>query len=251
MTTVRTTPATPPPRLPVRDKAAALGRGWGGVSPMLTRLAAERATGVLVRERGTLHLADGKVVHAESPAAPGAHVLLAAHGTLDAEVWRRALAESAASAAGAADAGNPESAGLAGGAGIVGTGAHRLTGADVVHHAGHAAGRGRAAHPGCPGDVPADRPVRRGVLRARPEQQPGPLPLRHRGRARRPRRRTRRARRRTRQRTVANPAVSTATPSPVPASRIPSRSPPWSARHCGGVTCCTASGRTRCRTRCR
>lgn len=130
MTTVRTTPATPPPRLPVRDKAGALGRGWGGVSPMLTRLAAERATGVLVRERGTLHLADGKVVHAESPAAPGAHVLLAAHGTLDAEVWRRALAESTASAAGAVCAGSPESAGLAG------TGAHRLTGADVVHHAG-------------------------------------------------------------------------------------------------------------------
>lgn len=97
MTAVRTTPTTPPPRLPVRDKAGALGRGWGGVSPMLTRLAAERATGILVRERGTLHLADGKVVHAESPAAPGADVLLAAHGTLDADVWRQALAESVAS----------------------------------------------------------------------------------------------------------------------------------------------------------
>jgi len=124
MTTVKTTPATPPPRLPVRDKAAAMSRGWGGVSPMLTRLAAERATGVLVRERGTLHLADGKVVHAESPAAPGADVLLAAHGTLDAEAWRRALAESA------------ESATDTGSAGTVGTGAHRLTGAEVVHHAG-------------------------------------------------------------------------------------------------------------------
>ena len=118
MTTVRTTPATPPPRLPVRDKAAALGRGWGGVSPMLTRLAAERATGVLVRERGTLHLADGKVVHAESPAAPGADVLLAAHGTLDADVWRQALAESVAST------------------GSAGTGARRLTGAEAVHRAG-------------------------------------------------------------------------------------------------------------------
>ncbi|MFJ9008798.1 hypothetical protein [Streptomyces canus] len=119
MTTVRTTtPATPPPRLPVRDKAAALGRGWGGVSPMLTRLAAERATGILVRERGTLHLADGKVVHAESPAAPGADVLLAAHGTLDPDVWRRALAESVASTGGA------------------GTGARRLTGAEAVHRAG-------------------------------------------------------------------------------------------------------------------
>jgi len=118
MTAVRTTPTTPPPRLPVRDKAAALGRGWGGVSPMLTRLAAERATGVLVRERGTLHLADGKVVHAESPAAPGADVLLAAHGTLDAEVWRQALAESAADTGGA------------------GTGTRRLTGAEAVHRAG-------------------------------------------------------------------------------------------------------------------
>ncbi|MFC8434020.1 hypothetical protein [Streptomyces sp. NPDC057253] len=120
MTTVKT-PATPPPRLPVRDKAAALGRGWGGLSPMLTRLAAERATGVLVRERGALHLADGKVVHAESPAAPGAHVLLAAHGTLDADAWRRALAESAAHAEGPVHAG---------------TGTRRRTGAEVVHHAG-------------------------------------------------------------------------------------------------------------------
>ncbi|MFF0163293.1 hypothetical protein ACFYRY_38050 [Streptomyces sp. NPDC005263] len=90
MTAVRT---TPPPRLPVRDKAAALDRGWGGVSPMLTRLAAERATGVLVRERGTLHLAHGRVVHAESPAAPGLDVLLTASGTLDAGTWRQALTE--------------------------------------------------------------------------------------------------------------------------------------------------------------
>ena len=123
MTTVRATPATPPPRLPVRDKASALDRGWGGVSPMLTRLAAERATGILVRERGTLHLADGKVVHAESPAAPGAHDLLAAHGTLDADAWARALAESAAHAEG------PEHTGA-------GTGTRRRTGAEVVHHAG-------------------------------------------------------------------------------------------------------------------
>ena len=38
---------TPPP-LPVRDKAAARA-----LSPMLNRLAEERATGVLVREHGT------------------------------------------------------------------------------------------------------------------------------------------------------------------------------------------------------
>lgn len=130
MTTVRTTPATPPPRLPVRDKAAALDRGWGGVSPMLTRLAAERATGVLVRERGTLHLADGKVVHAESPAAPGADVLLAAHGTLDADVWRQALAESIAST------------------GSAGTGVRRLTGAEAVHRAGRRLVAGGLLTPG-------------------------------------------------------------------------------------------------------
>ncbi|MFE9442560.1 hypothetical protein ACFYO2_27025 [Streptomyces sp. NPDC006602] len=90
MTAVQT---TPPPRLPVRDKVAARNRGWGGVSPMLARLADERATGVLVRERGTLCLAEGRVVHADSPAAPGLDVLLTAHGTLDAGTWRQALAE--------------------------------------------------------------------------------------------------------------------------------------------------------------
>ncbi|MER5752186.1 transcriptional regulator [Streptomyces sp. NPDC002088] len=86
---------TEPPRLPVRDKAAAregAGGEWaGGLSPMLTRLAAERATGVLVREHGTLHLAEGEVVHAESPYAPGLDVLLTAHGTVDATVWQEAL----------------------------------------------------------------------------------------------------------------------------------------------------------------
>ncbi|MGP4010336.1 transcriptional regulator [Streptomyces sp. 4N124] len=76
MTTVRTSPATPPPRLPVRDRTAADRRAWGGVSPMLSRLADERATGVLLRERGTLHLAEGHVVHAESPSSPGLDALL-------------------------------------------------------------------------------------------------------------------------------------------------------------------------------
>ncbi|MFF1723612.1 hypothetical protein [Streptomyces sviceus] len=130
MTTLPAMSTTPPPRLPVRDKAGALDRGWGGVSPMLTRLAAERATGVLVRERGTLHLADGKVVHAESPAAPGADVLLAAHGTLDADLWRQALAESIASTGGA------------------GTGVRRLTGAEVVHRAGRRLVAGGLLTPG-------------------------------------------------------------------------------------------------------
>ncbi|MFF7446170.1 MULTISPECIES: transcriptional regulator [unclassified Streptomyces] len=90
MTALRT---TPPPRLPVRDKAEAHVRAWGGVSPMLTRLAAERATGVLVRERGTLHLSEGRVVHADSPLAPGLDVLLTARGTLDGDTWRQAVAE--------------------------------------------------------------------------------------------------------------------------------------------------------------
>ncbi|WP_055526728.1 hypothetical protein [Streptomyces graminilatus] len=91
MTTLRTDLTTPPPRLPVRDRAAARQRAWGGVSPMLGRLATERATGVLVRERGSLYLADGEVVHAESPAVPGLDVLLTARGTLDAAGWRDAV----------------------------------------------------------------------------------------------------------------------------------------------------------------
>lgn len=92
MTGVRAAvPPPPPPRLPVRAKSDASDRAWGGVSPMLTRLAAERATGVLVRERGLLHLAEGLVVHAESPSAPGLDLLLTAHGAIDAEEWERAL----------------------------------------------------------------------------------------------------------------------------------------------------------------
>ncbi|MDH6226597.1 hypothetical protein [Streptomyces sp. MJP52] len=83
---------TPPPRLPVRDPSDARQRPWGSVSPMLNRLAAEHATGVLVRERGTLYLSEGRVVHAESPATPGIDVLLTAGGAVDAEGWQRAVA---------------------------------------------------------------------------------------------------------------------------------------------------------------
>ncbi|MFD8793821.1 hypothetical protein ACFV1T_24220, partial [Streptomyces vinaceus] len=50
------------------------------VSPLLTRLAAERATGALLRDRGTLFLEDGRIVHAESPATPGLDVLLTTGG---------------------------------------------------------------------------------------------------------------------------------------------------------------------------
>lgn len=83
MTVVRTPP------LPVRDRSATRA-----LSPMLTRLAEERATGVLVREHGTLYLAEGRVVHAESPLAPGLDVLLTAHGTLATAAWQRAAAAS-------------------------------------------------------------------------------------------------------------------------------------------------------------
>ncbi|MGW1883228.1 transcriptional regulator [Streptomyces sp. NPDC001970] len=60
---------------------------------MLLRLAAERATGALLRDRGTLYLVDGQVVHAESPAAPGIDVLLTAAGRLGADSWQGALRE--------------------------------------------------------------------------------------------------------------------------------------------------------------
>ncbi|GAA2621114.1 hypothetical protein [Streptomyces vastus] len=79
--------STPPPRLPLRR------RSFGpGVSPMLRRLAEERATGALLRERGALHLADGRVTYAESPESPGLDVLLTTGGVLDSGVWREAVA---------------------------------------------------------------------------------------------------------------------------------------------------------------
>ncbi|MFF8608744.1 transcriptional regulator [Streptomyces sp. NPDC015346] len=61
------------------------------VSPMLGRLAAERATGALLRDHGTLYLVDGRVVHAESPASPGLDVLLTAGGRLPREGWEEAV----------------------------------------------------------------------------------------------------------------------------------------------------------------
>ncbi|MEN8655646.1 transcriptional regulator [Streptomyces sp. 21So2-11] len=63
---------------------------------MLVRLAEERATGALLRDRGTLYLIDGEVVHAESPASPGIEVLLIASGRLRPEGWRRAIDEAGA-----------------------------------------------------------------------------------------------------------------------------------------------------------
>ncbi|MFD6276856.1 winged helix-turn-helix domain-containing protein [Streptomyces sp. NPDC060209] len=65
-------------------------------SPMLQRLAAERATGALMRDRGTLYLADGQVVHAESPSTPGIDVLLTTGGALHSEGWWDAVAQAGA-----------------------------------------------------------------------------------------------------------------------------------------------------------
>lgn len=62
-----------------------------GVSPMLSRLASERATGALLREHGTLYLQDGRIVHAESPATPGMDVLLTATGVINADGWWEAV----------------------------------------------------------------------------------------------------------------------------------------------------------------
>ncbi|MFK4187846.1 transcriptional regulator [Streptomyces sparsogenes] len=62
-------------------------------SPMLRRLAAEKATGALMRERGTLYLADGQVIYAESPDAPTLDTLLTTGGLLSPEDWCEALTE--------------------------------------------------------------------------------------------------------------------------------------------------------------
>ncbi|WP_344496928.1 transcriptional regulator [Streptomyces enissocaesilis] len=58
---------------------------------MLVRLAAERATGALLRDHGTLYLDEGRIVHAESPAAPGIDVLLTSSGRLPAADWQEAV----------------------------------------------------------------------------------------------------------------------------------------------------------------
>lgn len=60
MTTVKT-PATPPPRLPVRDKAAALGRGWGGVTGRIPPAACRRAGWLRDRSHSTCLMPTGPV----------------------------------------------------------------------------------------------------------------------------------------------------------------------------------------------
>lgn len=66
------------------------------LSPMLQRLAAERATGALMRDRGTLYLDEGQVVHAESPATPGIDVLLTTGGALHRDGWWEAVSKAGA-----------------------------------------------------------------------------------------------------------------------------------------------------------
>lgn len=64
--------------------------------PMLMRLADERATGAFLRDQGTLYLAEGHVVHAESPSAPGLDVLLTVGGALPEQGWQEALTRAGA-----------------------------------------------------------------------------------------------------------------------------------------------------------
>ena len=61
---------------------------------LLTRSAGERWTGALVvggQPGGTVYLVEGRVVHAESPAAPGVGELLTSSGRLAARTWQNAL----------------------------------------------------------------------------------------------------------------------------------------------------------------
>lgn len=65
-------------------------------APGLAELAAERASGALLCDAGTVYLSEGRVVHAESPAAPGIDVLLTVCGRLTADSWREAVGRRAA-----------------------------------------------------------------------------------------------------------------------------------------------------------
>ncbi|MEU8539942.1 transcriptional regulator [Streptomyces sp. NPDC048717] len=63
---------------------------------MLLRLAAEKATGALLRDHGTVYFVDGRIVHAESPSSPGVDVLLTAAGRLPREGWEDAVNQAGA-----------------------------------------------------------------------------------------------------------------------------------------------------------
>jgi hypothetical protein len=65
-----------------------------GPAGLLARAAGERWTGALVvggHPGGTVYLVEGRVVHAESPAAPGVGELLTSSGRLAARTWQNAL----------------------------------------------------------------------------------------------------------------------------------------------------------------
>ncbi|MBB4944809.1 hypothetical protein F4556_000344 [Kitasatospora gansuensis] len=75
----------PAPRLPRRRRSGFAPAGT--VETALADLAASRATGALYGSAGTLHLADGAVVNAESPAAPDVRALLTGCGRLTGAEW--------------------------------------------------------------------------------------------------------------------------------------------------------------------
>ncbi|WP_405020908.1 transcriptional regulator [Kitasatospora sp. NBC_00070] len=77
-------------RLPHRRRS---GRSPAGpVESALADLAAARATGTLYGSAGALHLADGAVVAADSPATPGVEALLTGCGRLTPRQWATQLA---------------------------------------------------------------------------------------------------------------------------------------------------------------
>ncbi|MEU1778194.1 MULTISPECIES: transcriptional regulator [Streptomyces] len=67
--------------------------GGAVVTATLDRLVRERATGALHGRAGALYLADGALVHAESPVVPDVGWRLTASGRLSRESWEEAVAE--------------------------------------------------------------------------------------------------------------------------------------------------------------
>lgn len=67
--------------------------GGAVVTTTLDRLVRERATGALHGRAGALYLADGALVHAESPVVPDVGWRLTAGGRLSRESWEEAVAE--------------------------------------------------------------------------------------------------------------------------------------------------------------
>ncbi|MEU3352917.1 transcriptional regulator [Streptomyces sp. NPDC037389] len=79
----------------VERAAADPGSRAGGavVTATLDRLVRERATGALHGRAGALYLADGALVHAESPVVPDVGWRLTAGGRLSRSSWEEAVAE--------------------------------------------------------------------------------------------------------------------------------------------------------------